>query len=129
MAITLITIEAALRTAGITTVQSGSYPCFIGVLPDLPNTAVGINYTGGYPQDTHQGENLLETFQVFVRAGEKDFATAYAKWYAVFNALENASLSDIYLLRAMTSAPLSFIDAKNRQCLTSNFNVVRRNGT
>lgn len=127
MTATLYRVQAKLLSAAVSTGTTGAWPCFVGYVPDLPDQMIGLQFTGGFPQDTHEGENLLETFQLFVRGGEQAHSTVYDKWKAAFDALENSDITDLRLIRAMASAPLSFSDARNRQCMTANFNVVRAN--
>jgi hypothetical protein len=121
-------IQTHLQNLGISTGQSGAWPCFVGYIPDSPNQMIGIQFTGGFPQDTHLGENLLPTIQIYVRGGEQEHSTVYAKWKAIFDAIENANITDVHLIRAMSSGPLSFPDTKNRSCMTMNVNLVVRNG-
>lgn len=107
---------------------AADWPVKIAVMTDETTNMIGLQSTGGYRQDTQLGENLLQTFQVSVRAG--NYPDAEAKWYEVFNSLNDADLSasGVYLIQAMSSGPLVVgQDQKDRFVLTANFNVVRAN--
>lgn len=114
----LETVRTALVTAGV---SSASWPCYIGYMPDDADQGIGLYLTGGFAQDTQQGDNVWPTFQVTVRVGQLDHATCEAKAWAVFNALENQNLSGVFLLHAMNSAPGQWNDAKNRTNMSFNF--------
>ena len=64
-----------------------------------------------------------------VRAGKLEYAACHDKWWAMFNALQNASITDVYQIEAMASGPLGWTDEKNRHNLTANFRVVRKRPT
>jgi hypothetical protein len=115
----LETIQSALTTAGV---ASADWPCFIGYTPDV-GPAITLYYTGGFAQDTHQGETRRPTFQVAVRGDELGYAATEAKIRAAFAALENANLSGVYLMHAM-SEPLQWNDAKNRTVFSQNYRAV-----
>lgn len=122
----LETVRTALITAGVATSGSGSaWPCYIGYAPDDQDQLISLEFTGGFPQDTQQGENTIETFQLRVRAGYLLHSTCETKCRAAFNALENADLTGVNLIQALNSGPLSFLDTKNRPNMTVNFRVVR----
>jgi len=46
----------------------------------------------------------------------------------MFNALNDANLvaNDVYLIQAMASGPLEYMDALNRTCMTCNFRTIRK---
>lgn len=128
MAAPLDAVAAKLVSAGVASGSgTGVWPVFVGWVPDLPNQAIGLQATGGFPQDTHAGENLLPTFQVLVRAAEWEYAACNTKWSAMFAALQDATITGVYLIQAMASGPMSFVDAKNRMCMTVNFRMVIAN--
>jgi hypothetical protein len=87
---------------------------------------MSLHLTGGEPEDTHLGENLIWTFQLRVRSRAFKFSEAEAKWFQAYQALHNADLSanGIRLITALSSGPLHFTDDKNRPNFTSNFRVV-----
>lgn len=120
----LETVRTVLTTAGVVT---SAWPCYVGYTPDDTDQAISLQLTGGFQQDTMQNENLLETFQVRVRAGALQFSTCETKWRAMFDALQDVDLgaNDINLIQAMASGPLSWTDAKNRTNMSANFRVVR----
>ena len=120
-----------IRTKLITDlVSTAAWPCFIGYYPDDIGTdqLIALNLTGGFPQDTHAGENVHQTFQVTVRAARTSYATCESKWWNMFKCLNDANLiaSDINLIQAMASGPLEYLDALNRTCMTCNFRVIRK---
>lgn len=126
---TLEIVKARLLAAGVSTVNTGAWPCFIGTLPDLQDQVLGMQYTGGFPQDTHLGENAHQTFQVFVRAVA--YNTCEAKWHAMHAALNNGesdttmAAAGIHLMQCYTGGPIFFLDSKGRSVMTANFRVVR----
>jgi hypothetical protein len=89
----------------------------------MQNSECTLYLTGGFPQDTHQGETRRPTFQVAVRGDELGYAAAEAKIRAAYAAIENANLTDVYLLHAM-SEPLQWNDAKNRTVFSQNYRAV-----
>ena len=117
-------LKARLESQDVIT---AGWPGYVGYVPDDSAQVIGIIPSGGFPQDTHGGENLLESFQVFVRSDS--FAVTDAKWLAMFNALQDADLSGggstIYLLQALASGALHWLDSRNRHCMSANFRVVR----
>lgn len=115
-------IRAKLASAGV---SGAGWPGYIGYVPDDGNQVIGIIPSGGYPQETHAGENLLETLQVIIRSA--GYSTTDTKWLAMFNALQDVDLSadGIHLIQAMTTGPGHFLDSKNRHCMTASFRVVR----
>ncbi len=121
---TLDDIRAYLVTAGVI---SGTWKCTVGFMPDDGDQHISLIYTGGFPQDTMQGENLHQTFQVMIRASEHDHPTCEAKWFQVFGALQDAAISGIYLIQAMATGPLTFHDDKNRIMMSVNFRLIRSN--
>lgn len=120
-------IYAKLESAGVSTGNVGTWPAFIGQMPDLQDTMIGLQLTGGFAQDTLGDENLLQTFQVMIRAGKNQYIDCEAKWYAMYAALHSADLtaSGVYLIQAMASGPMYFLDAKNRPMMSCNFKVMR----
>jgi hypothetical protein len=110
------------------------WPCYIGYCPDDQAQVVAVFSTGGYSADTLGRENLKLTFQTRVRAGRLDYATAYAKWQAIFDALQDAKaglvgspdpLVGYAYIQAMQQGPLQFNDANGRPNLTSNWRVMK----
>ena len=116
----LETVRTALVTASVVT---DAWPCYIGYVPDV-GRAVTLYFTGGFPQDTQQGETRRPTFQLAVRAETLEHAECEAKIRAAWAALENQDLTDVYLLHAMTPDPLQWNDASNRTCMSINFRAV-----
>ena len=129
MADLLSIIRNKLIAAGVST---AAWPCYIGYYPDAGvDQLIALNLTGGFPQDTHAGENVFQNFQVTIRAARTDYATCETKWWAMFNALNDANLvaNDVYLIQAMASGPLEYMDALNRTCMTCNFRTIRKRPT
>lgn len=116
----LDTVRTALTTAGVVTAD---WPCYIGYAPDDGSRYLTLIPTGGFAQDTHDARNRLPTFQVSVRAGLLEFAECVAKIEAARAALENADLTEVRLLHAM-SEPLQWNDARNRTVMSLNFRAV-----
>lgn len=116
----LETVRTALTTAAVVT---SGWPCYIGYAPDDGGRYISLFLTGGFPQDTHQRNNRLPTFQLAVRAGQFEHAECEAKMQAAWAALENQSLSGVRLIHAM-SEPLQWNDAQNRTVLSLNFRTV-----
>jgi len=110
-------------------VDSDNWKAFIGWTPDTQDQVISLTPTGGLPQDTHGGENALGSFQVRVRAGKLDYATAESKWWDAFDALQDADLSAspdfIYMVEIENSEPLYYVDSKSRPNLTMNCRTVR----
>ncbi len=115
----LETVRTALVTAGVVT---DAWPCFIGYAPDV-GQAITLYRTGGFAQDTQQGETRRPTFQVTVRAGQLEHAECEAKITAAMVALENQDLSGVRLIHAM-GEPGQWNDAENRTCMSVNFRAV-----
>ena len=113
-------------------VVSTGWSLHVGYFTDDADQTIGIFPTGGLPQDTLGRENLRPTFQTRIRASKLDFATAYAKWQDVFNALQDAKdtpgsphlLPGVAYVQAMAGAPLCFNDDKERPNMTSNWRVL-----
>lgn len=126
MAILLDIIRSTLISAGVVEGSTG-FKCFVGYAPDDQDQIVGLMPTGGGEQETHGGENVNGTFQAKIRTGQFAFVACEAKWRAVFNALQDANLSasGIYLIQAMNTEPLMWVDEKNRYCASVNFRVIR----
>lgn len=117
-------VRTKLSNAGM---LSG-WKCYIGFMPDDQAQSICLTYTGGFPQDTHGGENLHVTFQVMIRAGELDHSACSTKWYSVFSTLQDATdISNVNLIQAMGTGPMSFVDDKHRTMMSMNFRVVMRN--
>ena len=118
-------VRTKLSTAGLLT---GGWKCTIGFMPDDQDKYITLTYTGGFAQDTQQGENLLPTFQALIRAGELDHSACSAKWYQVFSTLQDATdIANVNLIQALSSGPMEFIDDKQRTAMSMNFRVVMRN--
>ena len=103
MANLLSIIRAKLLADDVATVL---WTCFIGYYPDTGiDQLLALNLTGGYPQDTHDGNNVFQNFQVTVRAARTDYTVCESKWLSVFNCLSDANLiaNDVYLIQAMSS--------------------------
>jgi hypothetical protein len=131
---TLDAIQARLLAQGVSTetgnaAGNAAWPCFRGFMPDSPDQCITVQYTGGFPQDTLGGENMLPTFQVRIRAGELAHGTCEAKWIAAFNALQDSQgatgMTDFALVRAMSTAPIYMVDDRNRPIMILNFAAVR----
>ena len=115
-------VRSKLSSAGV---LSGGYLCFIGYVPDDQDKIIGLIFSGGEPQDTLEGENVIQHFQVKVRAGRLDFAACETKWQAAFNALQDATITDVYLIQAMATGPLTWYEEKQRPCMSLNMRVIR----
>jgi len=118
-------IKAKLVSAGV--VNNTTWKCFVGFCPDVQDQVVSLHLSGGFPQDTHENDNVIETFQCRIRAARLDYAACEAKWRQVFNALQDADLSanGIRMIQAMASGPLEWYDENQRPNMTINFRVVR----
>lgn len=121
----LDTVRNKLVSAGIVEGTTG-YRAYIGYAPDDNDKIVGLMPYGGQPQDTHQGENSTEMFQVKVRAGSLDYAEAETKTRAVLNCLQDASLTDVNLIQAMSMGPMCWYDENSRPNFSLSFRVIRR---
>lgn len=131
---TLEAVAARLLNQSVSTATgnasgSATWPCFIGFMPATPDQCIAVQYSGGFPQDTMQGENALPTFQVAIRAEAYAHSTGEAKWIAAFNALQGSegatAMTDFQLVEAMNSAPIVVYDEKNRPVMTLNLRAVR----
>ena len=122
-------LAQAVSTATGNTSGSATWPCFVGFMPATPDQCIAVQYSGGFPQDTHAGENMLPTFQVAIRAGAYAHSAAETKWIAAFNALQGSegatAMTDFYLVEVMNSAPIVIYDEKNRPVMTLNLRAVR----
>lgn len=122
-------LNQSVSTATGNTAGTATWPCFVGFMPSMPDQCIAVQYSGGFPQDTHAGENALPTFQVAIRAGAYAHSAAEAKWIAAFNALQGSeggtAMTDFYLVEAMNSAPIVMYDEKNRPVMTLNLRAVR----
>jgi hypothetical protein len=97
-------------------------------MTDDQDQTVALYETGGYPAMELLRENQRVTFQVRVRGARRDYATVRAQWEAIFNALQDAAETGIYLpgvayVQAMHYGPLAFTDDKSRVNMTMNFRV------
>jgi hypothetical protein len=118
-------VRTRLANAGVV---NTSWPCYIGFLPDDTgkDQAIVLTYTGGFQQDTLGDENLKETFQVVVRGTYLGHATCEAKWRSMYSALHSReTLLGINFIQSLASGPLTWVDGKNRTCMSANFLVVR----
>jgi len=110
-------------------VDSDAWKAYIGWTPDTQDQVISLTPAGGFPQDTHEGENALGSFQVRVRAGKLDYAVGESKWWDVFDALQGADLSAspdfIFMIAAENSEPIYYVDEKQRSCFTLNCRTVR----
>jgi len=131
---TLEAVSARLLAQGVSTATgntsgTATWPCFIGFMPAAPDQCIAVQYSGGFPQDTHAGENMHPTFQVAIRAGAYQHSTAETKWIAAFNALQGSqgatAMTDFQMVEAMNSAPIVIYDEKNRPVMTLNLRAVR----
>ncbi len=127
----LETIKEKLEADAV--VDGSAWRCFLNFLPDVQDQIVSLHLTGGFPQDTLGNENVVQTFQVLVRAGDRDFTVCENKWWEMFNSLQDADftatpVSDetIYLCQAMASGPMIFSDNNERVNMTANFRVIRQ---
>ena len=111
-------------------VASANWPCFIGYGPDNPDQIIVLQYTGGLAQDTLEGTNIEQHFQIKVRANKLDFSACENKWWDMFNSLQDADFSvspyfaNIYLLQVLESGPIAFTDHLNRTNMTANFRAI-----
>jgi len=117
-------IRTRLISAGV--IDTG-WDCFIGYIPDVQDQLIGLSPTGGFPQDTQENDNLIETFQANVRSGVRAYAVCEAKWAELFSALQDANLSSsgVRLIQALQTGPLIWYDDRNRPNMSVNFRVVR----
>lgn len=107
-----------------------TWKAFVGYTPDEADQVISLNPTGGRPQDTHGGENAHDTFQVRIRAAKFEYTICEAKWWDMFDALQDADLSsvsgaDVYLMQCENVGPLHYVDDKQRPNCTANFRVIR----
>lgn len=131
---TLEIIKARLLQAGVTTGESGNWPSFIGHFPDIQTQEISIQYSGGFPDDTHLSENRWQNVIISVRAESHD--VCYTQWKAQHAALNNAEDAGspsmysrgIWLIRSGQGAPAFFIDSRSRCVMTDNYLIVRDDG-
>lgn len=104
---------------------SSGWSCYISAAPDDANQIVVLEFTGGFPQDTHAGENLRPTFQVRVRGDRMNYSTVESKWYDIWKKLHNtSSISGVRMMLAVQTAPIVLHDEKGRLNMLVNFNAV-----
>lgn len=117
------------RLIAASVANSTTWQCFIGMAPDTQDQVISLELTGGLPQDTHEGENVHQTFQVRVRTAHMAYAACETKWWAMYSALHGReSLLASYgirLIQAQASGPLVYYDQENRVNMTANFLVTR----
>ena len=113
-------------------VNGSTWKCFLGFLPDDQDQCISLHLTGGFPQETLGNENVAQTFQVLVRAGDREHVICEAKWWEMFNSLQDADFTaspvndaTIYLCQALASGPMTFADEKQRINMTANFRIIR----
>jgi len=101
---------------------------FIGYAPPDFDQAIILTNTGGFPQDTQEKENVIETFQARVRASRHQYEDAHDKWWDMFNALNETDMSEhnIYSIQPISSGPVHTLDENNRHNFIVNFRVVRK---
>jgi hypothetical protein len=130
---TLEIIKARLEQASVSTGQSGNWPSFIGHFPDVQVQQIGIQFSGGFPDDTHGSENRIQKVVVTIRAENHDICEA--KWNAMHAALNNAEdvgspsmySRGIRFIQSGQGAPAFFIDSRSRCVMTDNYRIVRDN--
>jgi len=88
-------IKTKLTSDGV--VDGSTWKCFIGYCPDDQDKVISLYSTGGLPQDTLGGENVIETIQVRVRAGALDYSACHDKWWEMFNSLQDADLTATWM--------------------------------
>ena len=125
MPLLLDAIHAKLTADGV--LNGSTWKGFIGFTPDDQDQEISLVSTGGFPQDTHGGETVSETFQVVVRAAAFEHTVGRNKWQDMFNSLHDADLSadNIHLIQALASGPVQFSDDKKRPNFSANFRVIR----
>lgn len=113
---------------------SASWPIYESFLADDQDQVVALFSTGGDQAITLLNENRMVRMQLRVRAKRQDFATAYAKWQACFDALNNAREGTLppYLIgfryfNPLQQEPLTFTDENGRTNLTNNWQVLLDN--
>lgn len=113
-----------LTTDGVVGGASG-FAGFVAYSPDTQDQIVSVYDSGGLPEETQQKLYSVATVQVRVRSKELDYLTGRQQWDLVYASLQNADLSaqGVLSILAMNSAPLYFIDSKNRPNFTVNFRV------
>jgi hypothetical protein len=124
----LDTIRTRLTDQAV--VDGSTWKCFIGYTPDAQDQVVSLNPTGSWHgQETHEGDNVHDTFQVRVRGSKLAYNTCEGKWRDMFDALQDADLSAspnfVYLLQSEQTAPMYYLDEKQRPNMTANFRVTR----
>ena len=118
-------IKARLIATGVA--NTTTWRVFVGFCPDVSDQVLSLHLSGGFPQETHEGDNVTESFQVRVRAAKLDYVTCEAKWREALYALHDADLSasGIRLIQAMAMGPLEWYDESQRPNMSANFRVVR----
>jgi len=96
--------------------------------PPTPNKVVTLYETGGGPPDQTDGTKYdLPTFQARVRGDEFGYEAARTKMEAVFDALNDATISGYVFVFALDSGPLSLgHDGATRPLLTLNFTTMKQ---
>ncbi len=113
--------------------SSGSWPIYIGFLPDDSDQGIALFPTGGYPADTLGRENSRPTFQIRVRAAKFEFDTGYAKWKECFDLLQDAQrttgspalLVGFIYIQAVQTEPMEQVDDKARPNFLNNYRVMK----
>lgn len=123
---TLLTDVRTYLTAQSLVEGVTGWKCYIGFDPDAQDNTVLLVHSGGFPQDTLRNENLRPTFQLRVRAGQREHSVCLVKWQAIYDALHDADLSayNVRLIQADASGPMAWPDDKQRICMSMNFSVV-----
>lgn len=121
----LVLIRDRLVAHGV--VNTTTWPCYINYAPDVSNQLVSLHLTGGFPEDTHGSENVIQTFELRIRAAQLGYTACEAKWWETYDHLQDADMSNagIRLIQAMASGPMTYMDPENRVNMTMNFRVVR----
>ena len=103
---------------------------FIGIMPDTPDSCVGLYDTGGMAPDEAIEGLLYPTFQVRVRGAEGGYQTAYALAQSVRNALHqlaNQTFNGTRYLYIFASSDILFLgpDEKGRPLFSINFRTAK----
>src|SRR6185295_4649300 len=83
-----------LSSGGIGTVGGSSGNIFKGIMPDSPDTVVGIFETGGFmaahTMNPNPGQAVCEqpSIQVMCRAGQYDYVVARTKAHSIYKLLD-----------------------------------------
>ncbi len=123
-----------------------TWKCFIGYTPDDQDQVISLTSTGGYPFDTLNECSTLPTFQVNVRSPYLARTNCESKWWEIFNCLKcgpppyriplpgdppaawrDLSNYGVCLIEPMQTAPLEWLDAKDRVNMSLNYRVVLQN--